>query len=131
MILSDEMKTPQGIVEGTAATFSNSWKANFMCSDIEERLDDPCSLSLENGNQQLWIFYSFESYGLLLVAESYALNNSSAVEIKIKTIVLPPPPFRDVCQTLVRLTCESRQCFCPVPIGGGSRDVLQGMKKIF
>lgn len=50
MILSDEMKTPQGIVEGTAATFSNSWKANLMCSDTEERLDDPCSLSLENGN---------------------------------------------------------------------------------
>ncbi|XP_015259097.1 PREDICTED: mucin-2-like [Cyprinodon variegatus] len=48
MILSDEMKTPQGIVEGTAASFSNSWKANLMCSDRQERLDDPCSLSLEN-----------------------------------------------------------------------------------
>uniref|UniRef100_M3ZY94 VWFD domain-containing protein n=1 Tax=Xiphophorus maculatus TaxID=8083 RepID=M3ZY94_XIPMA len=46
MILSDEMKTPQGIVEGTAVTFSNSWKANLMCSDTEERLDDPCSLKM-------------------------------------------------------------------------------------
>lgn len=49
MVLSDDMKTPQGIVEGTAATFSNSWKANLMCRDREERLDDPCSLSLETG----------------------------------------------------------------------------------
>lgn len=52
MVLSDDMKTPQGIVEGTAATFSNSWKANLMCQDREERLDDPCSLSVENGKQQ-------------------------------------------------------------------------------
>ncbi|XP_055365809.1 mucin-2 [Betta splendens] len=48
MILSDDMKTPQGIVEGTAASFSNSWKTNAMCPDREERLDDPCSLSVEN-----------------------------------------------------------------------------------
>uniref|UniRef100_A0A3P8U5C0 VWFD domain-containing protein n=1 Tax=Amphiprion percula TaxID=161767 RepID=A0A3P8U5C0_AMPPE len=48
MVLSDDMKTPQGIIEGTAATFSNSWKANLMCQDREERLDDPCSLSVEN-----------------------------------------------------------------------------------
>ncbi|XP_041853995.1 mucin-2-like [Melanotaenia boesemani] len=48
MILSDDMKTPQGIVEGTAATFSNPWKAKTSCSDREDRLDDPCSLSVEN-----------------------------------------------------------------------------------
>ncbi len=51
MVLSDDMKTPQGIVEGTAATFSNSWKANSNCPDREERLDDPCSLSVENGKK--------------------------------------------------------------------------------
>ncbi|RVE71721.1 hypothetical protein OJAV_G00054810 [Oryzias javanicus] len=48
MVLSDDMRTPQGIVEGTAGSFANSWKANLMCSDTEERLDDPCSLSIEN-----------------------------------------------------------------------------------
>ncbi|XP_040894160.1 mucin-2-like [Toxotes jaculatrix] len=47
-VLFDDMKTPQGIVEGTAVTFSNSWKANIVCRDREERLDDPCSLSVEN-----------------------------------------------------------------------------------
>jgi mucin-2 len=43
------MKTPQGMVEGTASSFGNSWKANPTCRDREERLDDPCSLSVENG----------------------------------------------------------------------------------
>uniref|UniRef100_A0A665UMC5 Mucin 2, oligomeric mucus/gel-forming n=1 Tax=Echeneis naucrates TaxID=173247 RepID=A0A665UMC5_ECHNA len=47
-VMYDEMKTPQGIVEGTAVLFANSWKANTMCSDRKERLEDPCSLSLEN-----------------------------------------------------------------------------------
>lgn len=51
MVMSDDMKTPQGIVEGTAVAFANSWKANFMCEDREERLDDPCALSVENGKQ--------------------------------------------------------------------------------
>ncbi|XP_061532007.1 mucin-2 [Phycodurus eques] len=46
--LSDDLKTPQGIVEGTATTFSNTWKSNLMCRDTRERLDDPCSLSVEN-----------------------------------------------------------------------------------
>lgn len=49
MILSDDMTTPQGIVEGTAATFCNSWKTSLACKDRTERLDDPCSLSVENG----------------------------------------------------------------------------------
>ncbi|KAJ3596022.1 hypothetical protein NHX12_002431 [Muraenolepis orangiensis] len=48
MILSDEMKTPQGIVEGTASSFGSSWKSNTNCQDREDRLDNPCSLSVEN-----------------------------------------------------------------------------------
>ncbi|XP_023278265.1 mucin-2-like [Seriola lalandi dorsalis] len=48
MVLSDDMKTPQGIVEGTAVTFANSWKSKVTCEDREERLEDPCSLSMDN-----------------------------------------------------------------------------------
>lgn len=58
MVLSDDMKTPQGMVEGTALMFSNSWKANLMCKDREERLEDPCSLSIENGNNISFICIS-------------------------------------------------------------------------
>ncbi|XP_037109335.1 mucin-2-like isoform X50 [Syngnathus acus] len=48
LVVSDDMKTPQGIVEGTATSFGNAWKSSLMCRDSRERLDDPCSLSLEN-----------------------------------------------------------------------------------
>uniref|UniRef100_A0A3Q2CGB5 Mucin-2-like n=1 Tax=Cyprinodon variegatus TaxID=28743 RepID=A0A3Q2CGB5_CYPVA len=74
MILSDEMKTPQGIVEGTAASFSNSWKANLMCSDRQERLDDPCSLSLENLQRCIYSTCSCEKSEACLCAvfSSYA-----------------------------------------------------------
>nr|XP_061812382.1 mucin-2-like [Nerophis lumbriciformis] len=48
LVMSDDWKTPQGIVEGTATTFSNTWKSSLMCRDTRERLDDPCSLSVEN-----------------------------------------------------------------------------------
>ncbi|MEQ2160811.1 hypothetical protein GOODEAATRI_003216, partial [Goodea atripinnis] len=45
-VSNDDMKTPQGIMEGSPVTFSNSWKANPPCVDREERLDRPCSHSL-------------------------------------------------------------------------------------
>ncbi|KAM4618230.1 uncharacterized protein muc2.1 [Polymixia lowei] len=48
MVLSDDMKTPQGMVEGTASSFGNSWKSYPTCEDREERLNEPCSLSVEN-----------------------------------------------------------------------------------
>ncbi|KAJ8248888.1 hypothetical protein GJAV_G00228860 [Gymnothorax javanicus] len=50
MVLHDDLKTAQGLVEGTAASFANSWKAQTSCSNKMERLDDPCSLSVENEN---------------------------------------------------------------------------------
>lgn len=58
MVLSDDMKTPQGMVEGTAATFCNSWKTNPVCKDREERLDHPCSLSVENGKKLMFTVFS-------------------------------------------------------------------------
>ncbi|XP_056458828.1 mucin-2-like [Gadus chalcogrammus] len=48
MVLSDDMKTRQGIVEGTASSFGNSWKSSTTCPDRDERLESPCSVSVEN-----------------------------------------------------------------------------------
>ncbi|XP_062859827.1 mucin-2-like [Trichomycterus rosablanca] len=48
MVLSDELKTPQGLVEGTAASFGNSWKAQSNCPDSTEMLDDPCSYNIDS-----------------------------------------------------------------------------------
>ncbi|XP_073327912.1 mucin-2-like [Pagrus major] len=77
MVLSDDMKTPQGIVEGTAATFCNSWKANLMCGNRQERLDDPCSLSVENEN------YAKHWCALLLSPDSSFAQCRSAVDPEI------------------------------------------------
>ncbi|MEQ2161771.1 hypothetical protein GOODEAATRI_012952 [Goodea atripinnis] len=99
MILSDEMKTPQGIVEGTAATFSNSWKANLMCSDRQERLDDPCSLSLESE------LYAKHWCALLLSPNSTFAQCRSVVD---------PEMFYKRC-TYSACSCEkSEACLCAV-----------------
>ncbi|MEQ2279610.1 hypothetical protein AMECASPLE_011227 [Ameca splendens] len=99
MILSDEMKTPQGIVEGTAATFSNSWKANVMCSDRQERLDDPCSLSLESE------LYAKHWCALLLSPNSTFAQCRSVVD---------PEMFYKRC-TYSACSCEkSEACLCAV-----------------
>ncbi|XP_026057610.1 mucin-2-like, partial [Carassius auratus] len=44
-VLSDDLETPQGVVEGTAVSFANAWKTQSNCPDRTERLDDPCSYS--------------------------------------------------------------------------------------
>ncbi|KAM6936957.1 mucin-2-like [Xenentodon cancila] len=99
MVLSDDMKTPQGIVEGTAATFCNSWKVNFMCEDREERLDDPCSLSVENEN------YAKHWCALLLSPNSTFAQCRSVVD---------PELYYKRC-TYSSCNCEkSEACLCAV-----------------
>ncbi|XP_070621293.1 mucin-2 [Erythrolamprus reginae] len=44
----DDLKTSGGVVEATGASFANSWKAQASCNDMEDKLEHPCSLSLEN-----------------------------------------------------------------------------------
>uniref|UniRef100_A0A671WX87 Mucin 2, oligomeric mucus/gel-forming n=1 Tax=Sparus aurata TaxID=8175 RepID=A0A671WX87_SPAAU len=99
MVLSDDMKTPQGIVEGTAATFCNSWKANLMCGDRQERLDDPCSLSVENEN------YAKHWCALLLSPDSSFAQCRSAVD---------PEMYYKRC-IYASCNCEkSEACLCAV-----------------
>ncbi|XP_047195738.1 mucin-2 [Hippoglossus stenolepis] len=99
MVLSDDMKTPQGIVEGTAVTFSNSWKANLMCRDRDERLDDPCSLSVENE------LYAKHWCALLLEPNSPFAQCHSAVD---------PEMYHKRC-TYASCNCEkSEACLCAV-----------------
>ncbi|XP_032380519.1 mucin-2 [Etheostoma spectabile] len=99
MVLSDDMKTPQGMVEGTAATFSNSWKANLMCPDREERLEDPCSLSVENE------WYAKHWCALLLSPDSTFAQCHSVVD---------PEMYYKRC-TYASCNCEkSQDCLCAV-----------------
>lgn len=50
-VLSDDLETPQGVVEGTAVSFANAWKTQSNCPDRTERLDDPCSYSSDIGKR--------------------------------------------------------------------------------
>uniref|UniRef100_U3IKI8 Mucin 2, oligomeric mucus/gel-forming n=1 Tax=Anas platyrhynchos platyrhynchos TaxID=8840 RepID=U3IKI8_ANAPP len=46
----DDFKTTSGLVEATGTAFANTWKAQAICADQAERLEDPCSLSIESAN---------------------------------------------------------------------------------
>ncbi|XP_021257809.1 mucin-2 [Numida meleagris] len=46
----DDFKTTNGLVEATGSAFANTWKAQSTCADQVEKLEDPCSLSIESEN---------------------------------------------------------------------------------
>ncbi|XP_072194944.1 mucin-2 [Excalfactoria chinensis] len=46
----DDFKTTNGLVEATGSAFANTWKAQSTCADQAEKLEDPCSLSIESAN---------------------------------------------------------------------------------
>ncbi|XP_074774746.1 mucin-2 [Athene noctua] len=46
----DDFKTTSGLVEATGSAFANTWKAQSTCKDQAEKLEDPCSLSIESEN---------------------------------------------------------------------------------
>lgn len=45
----DDFKTTNGLVEATGSAFANTWKAQPTCADQAEKLEDPCTLSIESG----------------------------------------------------------------------------------
>ncbi|GAB0190061.1 mucin-2 [Grus japonensis] len=46
----DDFKTNLGLIEATGSAFANTWKAQSTCTDQLEKLEDPCSLSIESAN---------------------------------------------------------------------------------
>ncbi|KAB5565852.1 hypothetical protein PHYPO_G00246250 [Pangasianodon hypophthalmus] len=99
MVLSDELTTPQGVVEGTATCFGNSWKAQSNCPDYTERLDDPCSYSIDS-----------ESY-----AEHWCskLKEKEGVFTKCHSTVNPESYYKRCKYS--SCTCEkSEDCLCAV-----------------
>ncbi|KAM9753684.1 uncharacterized protein ACNS7B_006906 [Menidia menidia] len=43
----DDFKTTTGLTEGTGVTFANTWRTKASCPDVINRLDDPCSFSVD------------------------------------------------------------------------------------
>ncbi|XP_076123315.1 uncharacterized protein muc2.1 [Alosa pseudoharengus] len=99
MVLSDDLRSPQGMVEGTAASFANSWKAQTSCADTPDRLEDPCSLSVDNEN------FAEHWCSLLKMKESNFSKCHSAVN---------PEIYYKRCK-YASCTCDkSEECLCAV-----------------
>ncbi|XP_053366769.1 mucin-2-like [Clarias gariepinus] len=99
LVLSDELLTSQGVVEGTATSFANSWKAQSNCPDQIERLDDPCSYSIDS-----------ESY-----AEHWCskLKEKKGVFAKCHSAINPEKYYKRCKYS--SCTCEkSEDCLCAV-----------------
>ncbi|XP_050929287.1 mucin-5B [Lates calcarifer] len=43
---ADDFRTTNGLIEGTAGTFANTWKTKPSCPDVTPKLGDPCTLSI-------------------------------------------------------------------------------------
>lgn len=48
-IEADDFRTTNGLTEGTAVTFANTWKTKTSCPDVTNILGDPCILSVDKG----------------------------------------------------------------------------------
>ncbi|XP_015669839.1 mucin-2 isoform X2 [Protobothrops mucrosquamatus] len=44
----DDFKTLNGLIEGTAIAFANTWKTQAACDNIKQHFNDPCTQSIEN-----------------------------------------------------------------------------------
>ncbi|CAH2325407.1 Hypothetical predicted protein [Pelobates cultripes] len=45
---TDDFQTINGVIEGTAASFANTWKTQASCPNVKNVYENPCSLSVEN-----------------------------------------------------------------------------------
>ncbi|XP_035520752.1 mucin-5AC-like [Morone saxatilis] len=45
---ADDFRTINGLIEGTAVAFGNTWKTQTSCLDVTNILKDPCILSVDN-----------------------------------------------------------------------------------
>ncbi|XP_029438972.1 mucin-5AC-like [Rhinatrema bivittatum] len=45
---ADDFKAISGVVEGTAASFANTWKTQADCPNVKNIFENPCTLSIEN-----------------------------------------------------------------------------------
>lgn len=50
-MLADDLRTPQGLVQGTAVPFGNAWKVETNCLDVSETMNDPCSYNTDRSER--------------------------------------------------------------------------------
>ncbi|XP_061236401.1 mucin-2 [Neopsephotus bourkii] len=93
----DDFKTTSGLVEATGAAFANTWKAQSTCTDQAEKLEDPCSLSIESANY----------------AEHWCslLKNSEGPFARCH-LIIDPSEYYKKCKYDTCLCEDSEECLC-------------------
>uniref|UniRef100_A0A8B9FLX0 Mucin 2, oligomeric mucus/gel-forming n=2 Tax=Amazona TaxID=12929 RepID=A0A8B9FLX0_9PSIT len=96
-IEGDDFKTTSGLVEATGSAFANTWKAQSTCTDQVEKLEDPCSLSIESANY----------------AEHWCslLKNSEGPFARCH-LIIDPSEYYKKCKYDTCLCEDSEECLC-------------------
>ncbi|XP_053175820.1 mucin-5B-like [Scomber japonicus] len=94
---ADDFKTTQGLTEGTAVTFANTWKTKSSCPDVTNILEDPCDLSIDKEK--------YAKYWCSLLSDKKGIFAQCHSEID-------PQDYHDSC---IYDTCaceQSEECMC-------------------
>ncbi|CAH6793373.1 Muc5b [Phodopus roborovskii] len=94
---ADDFTALSGVVEGTGAAFSNTWKTQASCPNTKNTFEDPCSYSVETENYaQEWCSKLTESSGVFSACHA----------------TVSPAPFYSNC-IFDTCNCEnSEDCMC-------------------
>lgn len=95
---ADDFRTTNGLIEGTAGTFANTWMTKASCPDTTNILKDPCSLSVDKG---ICLRPHAPYFNIIL-------HNILPINICICFC-------REICQTLVLLAVRPKRDFLSVP----------------
>ncbi|XP_076199625.1 mucin-5AC-like [Aptenodytes patagonicus] len=75
-IQTDDFKAINGIIEGTATAFANTWRTQASCPNIQRSFENPCALSIDNEKYaQHWCGLLTDSKGPFADCH-YAVNPS-------------------------------------------------------
>ncbi|XP_042157128.1 mucin-5AC-like, partial [Oncorhynchus tshawytscha] len=96
-VQADDFRTINGLVEGTAVTFANTWKTKASCPDAEQNFEIPCSLSVENER--------YAKHWCSMLSDSEGIFSQCHTEIN-------PNYYKEIC-LYDSCNCErSEECMC-------------------
>ncbi|XP_042157127.1 LOW QUALITY PROTEIN: mucin-2-like [Oncorhynchus tshawytscha] len=96
-VQADDFRTINGLVEGTAVTFANTWKTKASCPDVAQNFEMPCSLSVENER--------YAKHWCSMLSDSEGIFSQCHTEIN-------PNYYKEIC-LYDSCNCErSEECMC-------------------
>nr|XP_029501570.1 mucin-5B-like [Oncorhynchus nerka] len=96
-VQADDFRTINGLVEGTAVTFADTWKTKASCPDAAQNFEIPCSLSVENER--------YAKHWCSMLSDSEGIFSQCHTEIN-------PNYYKEIC-LYDSCNCErSEECMC-------------------